>query len=171
MKLDSLMLHYHLSILLLVDIIEVTCRSDLLVDLEGANTDAESTVMNCLVFGLQNTFTLSIKSNANSNEPIHSGATGTDTVASISVPLVSIDPYPHHVVAGVRLLRKAIDRDFGLGKIADDTHASLQSTLERTLSLLPQSSKSVQAARTMFSDGVLAQHQDPYVELHTDDCE
>ena len=142
------MLHYHLSILMLVDNIEVTSRYDLLVDLAGAITDAENTVMNCLVFGLQNTFTISITSNATPTSLLTPSATGTDAVPSISVPLVSIDPYPHHVVAGVQLLRKAIDRDFGLGKIPDDTYASLHSTLERTLSLLPQSSKSVQAARS-----------------------
>lgn len=162
------MLHYHLSILMLVDMMEATGRYDLLVNLTEASTDAENTVMNCLVFGLHNTFTLSITPNTGSDESAHPNTTSPGDVSSISVPLVSIDPYPHHVVAGVQLLRKAISRDFGLGKIADDTYASLQSTLERTLSLLPQSSKSVQAARSKFSDKIpdgAPQHQDPYVVL------
>ncbi|KAL9572454.1 hypothetical protein ACKAV7_003287 [Fusarium commune] len=54
----SLMLHYHLSILMLVDIIEATDRQDLLPDITDICIDAENTVMNTLAFGLHNTFTL-----------------------------------------------------------------------------------------------------------------
>jgi hypothetical protein len=165
---DSLMLHYHLSILLLVDIIEATDRYDLLVGLTEAKTDAENAVVNTLAFGLHNTFTLSVKSESTPASLNDHG--GSDF--AVTVPIVSIDPYPHHVVAGVQLIRKAIDRDFGLGKITEASYANLQSTLERTLSHLPQSSKSVQAARTKTTsaspavpDGALSQHQDPYAVL------
>lgn len=143
------MLHYHLSILMFVDIIEATGRYDLLVKLGEASTEAENIVMNCFVFGLHNEFSLSLSSERAADSEMSPPSTSSDEVpvSSISVPLVSIDPYPHHVVAGVQLLRKAIDRDYRLGKIEDDTYASLQSTLERTLDLLPRTSQSVEAAR------------------------
>ncbi|SPJ70531.1 uncharacterized protein FTOL_00259 [Fusarium torulosum] len=137
----SLMLHYHLSILMLVDIIEATDRPDLLPDIIDISIDAENTVMNTLAFGLHNNFTLK-----RPDDDSHSG-----NKAVFTVPIVSIDPYPHHAVAGVQLLRKAIERDFGIGKITEETYQSLLETLERTLRHLPQSSKSVQAAITKFS--------------------
>ncbi|EXK43981.1 hypothetical protein FOMG_02848 [Fusarium oxysporum f. sp. melonis 26406] len=141
----SLMLHYHLSILMLVDIIEATDRQDLLPDITDICIDAENTVMNTLAFGLHNTFTLKRPRDSIESD----GFSRRQTV--FTVPIVSIDPYPHHAVAGVQLLRKAIDRDFGIGKITEETYQSLLSTLERTLRHLPQSSKSVQAAIAKFS--------------------
>ncbi|PTU23668.1 hypothetical protein P175DRAFT_0426614 [Aspergillus ochraceoroseus IBT 24754] len=146
----SLMLHYYLSILLLANVIEASDRLDLLADLEEANADAESVVVNTLMFGLHNTITLSVKMES---DPFGSvGAAET----SVTVLLVSIDPYPHHIVAGVQLVQKAIDRDRALGKISHGAHASLQSVLEKTLSHLPQCSKSVKAVRDMFSSKVLS---------------
>lgn len=139
------MLHYHLSILMLVDIIEATDRQDLLSDITDICIDAENTVMNTLAFGLHNTFTLKRPLDTTEGD----GLSRRQTV--FTVPIVSIDPYPHHAVAGVQLLRKAIDRDFGIGKITEETYQSLLSTLERTLRHLPQSSKSVRAAIAKFS--------------------
>ncbi len=55
------MLHYHLSILMLVDMIQAANRSDLLVQLADFSTDAENVVMSTLDFGLHNTFTLTLK--------------------------------------------------------------------------------------------------------------
>ncbi|KAM0354218.1 hypothetical protein ACHAPU_001256 [Fusarium lateritium] len=115
---------------------EATDRPDLLPDITDVSIDAENTVMNTLAFGLHNTFTLK-----RPNDDHHGG-----NKTSFTVPIVSIDPYPHHAVAGVQLLRKTIERDFGLGKITEDTYQSLLESLERTLRHLPQSSKSVQAA-------------------------
>ena len=152
---DTLMLHYHLSILMLVDMIEAANRSDLLIKLVDFSTDAENVVMSTLDFGLHNSFNLVLKSHTSCSGPTSSAREAIRP--PITVPLVSVDPYPHHVVAGVQLLQKAIDRDFASGKIAEESYRSLQSTLERTLSCLPQSSKSVQAAKTNFS-ATMASH-------------
>ncbi len=146
------MLHYHLSILMLADMIDAANRPDLLLKLADSNTDAENVAMNTLDFGLHNNFTLTPKS--------HICLGGTDTsgsdapIPSVTVPIVSIDPYPHHAVAGVQLLHKAIDRDLASRKIGEESYRSLQSTLDRTLSSLPQSSKSVQAAKTTFASAL-----------------
>ncbi|SPO00307.1 uncharacterized protein DNG_03152 [Cephalotrichum gorgonifer] len=142
----SLMLHYHLSILMLIDACEVTDRHDLLADLAEVISDAETTVMNTLAYGLHTTMILKREPDMDS---ALGGSVGGEPL--ITVPMVSIDPYPHHVVAGVQLMRKAIDRDFRAGKVAAETRQSLLSTLERTLSHLPQCSKSVQAARAEFT--------------------
>ena len=150
---------------MLFDMIEATERYDLLTDLEQVKVEAENTVMNTLVFGLHTTYTVSLNpavSPEDGNDP------GKD---SITVPLTSIDPYPHHIVAGVQLVRKAIERDFGLGKITEESHANLQSTLARTLDLLPQTSKSVQAARSKLSerppDTTLDHYHDPYRSMQS----
>lgn len=137
---------------MLLDIIEVTDRPDLLVDLKDASTEAENTVMNALAFGLHNTMVLRRVSHCNSGNS--SSRVGITNDVALTVPLISIDPYPHHVVAGVQLMRKAIDRDLASGKIAKESYNSLFLTLERTLGLLPQSSKSVQAARAKFSTSI-----------------
>ncbi len=141
------MLHYHLSILLFVDIIEATDRDDLLVPLAEVIADAEATVLNTLVFGLHNHFTLSVKPDS-SAKPVSPGS--IDSVVKVS--LISIDPYPHHVVAAVRLLRKVVDRDFTQNKISSDAYENLQSTLKSSVDHLPQSSKSVQAASGITLD-------------------
>ncbi|KAL2813390.1 hypothetical protein BJX63DRAFT_421266 [Aspergillus granulosus] len=141
----SLMLHYHLSILLLANVIEATDRLDLLADIEDTISDAESVVVSTLLFGLHNTITIRVS--MESGAPDHVGATET----SITVPITSIDPYPHHIVAGVQLVQKAIDRDLAVSKVSHTAHANLRGLFERTLSHLPQSSKSVKAARETFS--------------------
>ncbi|KAF4122072.1 3-hydroxyacyl-CoA dehydrogenase, NAD binding domain [Geosmithia morbida] len=166
----ALMLHYHLSILMLVDILEATERYDLLSGLEEVSLEAENAVMNTLVFGLHNVYTMSV---GTQDDDLQAGVRdGGDDVNRCSVklkvtavPLTSIDPYPHHILAGVQLLRRAIERDFEMGKITDESYAHLQSTLGKTLSLLPQSSKSVRAARS--GDEGRRQHQDPYRVLHS----
>jgi hypothetical protein len=144
-SLVSLMLHYHLSILLLANVIEATDRLDLLADIEDTIADAESVVVSTLMFGLHNTITITV--NMESGTLDHVGATET----SVTVPITSIDPYPHHIVAGVQLVQKAVDRDLAVGKISHTAHANLRGLFERTLSHLPQSSKSVKAARETFS--------------------
>ncbi|KAI9371104.1 hypothetical protein BJX61DRAFT_535097 [Aspergillus egyptiacus] len=141
----SLMLHYHLSILLLANVIEATDRLDLFADIEETIADAESVVVNTLIFGLNNTISMTVDMDTGVVD--HVGATDT----SITVPIVSIDPYPHHIVAGVQLVRRAIDRDLRRGKISHSANANLRGLLERTLSHLPQTSKSVKAARESFS--------------------
>jgi hypothetical protein len=149
---------------MLIDIIEATERYDLLTGLAETNADAENAVMNALVFGLQNSFTMAVPSTSSPRD------TEDTFEATFTVPIISIDPYPHHVVASVQLIRKAIDRDLREGKITEESHANLQSTLEAALSQLPQSSKSVQAARNLFSEkrtpDATSSRQDPYVVLH-----
>ncbi|KAG2009234.1 hypothetical protein GB937_007830 [Aspergillus fischeri] len=151
----SLMLHYYLSILLLANIIEATDRFDLLADIEVAYADAESVVVNTLMFGLQNTVKLSVKVESKSHDDV--GVTQTSIIA----PLVSIDPYPHHVVAGVQLVQKAADRELARGKISQGAHETLRAVLERTLGHLPQSSKSVKALRDTFSKGLQREGGEP----------
>lgn len=124
-----MMLHYHLCILLLVDILETSHYPHLLKELGDAAAMAENTVMNALAFGLQNQYTVQMCG----------GGTAT-------LPILSFDPYPHHVVACVRLISRAIERDVNAGEISEAARQSVHATLEQVLHHLPRTSKSVQAA-------------------------
>lgn len=135
-----MMLHYHLSILLLVDILEASHYFTLLDEIQDAAGVAENAVMNTLEFGLRNTYTLQIDMDVTSSEP-----------TTKAVPILAFDPYPHHVVACVRLISKAIERDLQAGKISQTAYRSVHGTLGEVLDHLPGTSKSVQAAKNSHS--------------------
>lgn len=118
----------------MIDAIETARRTDILDGLIITRSEAEGSTMNCLVFGLNNHFII----------PQRKGET-EDTF--VTVPLLAIDPYPHHVVAAVRLLWLGTERDYETGKLDLGTLENLQSILLQTLDLLPQTSKSVQNAK------------------------
>lgn len=131
---------------MVADISTATLREDLLSLFSAKRIDAETWVMNCLVFGLSNKYILTSRLDSDGSSSEIGGMQSTTTV-----PLVAIDPYPHHVVAAVKLMQQAIDRDFAVGKIGTDAYSNLLSTLNRTLEQLPQCSKSVQTARADFT--------------------
>ena len=138
--------------------------------------------MNALTFGICTNYTIAApeagtrsRSSPDPDQPMlpAGAAAGEFLVAghSVTMSIVAIDPYPHHTVAGVQLIRKAVDRDFRAGKISHDSFTSLQTTLEQTLSQLPSSSKSVTAAREKLAEkmanGALTPRQDPYLVFQT----
>ncbi|OKP14374.1 hypothetical protein PENSUB_14153 [Penicillium subrubescens] len=125
----ELMVHHHLSILIMIDAIEIASREDILEKMSVTKSDAQGSLLNCLQFGLSNHFTI----------PTRQGQASS----AGSFPLVAIDPYPHHLLAGVQLLWKGIERDFDDGQMDQMTCENLQSILLQTLELLPQTSKSV----------------------------
>ncbi|PPJ55844.1 hypothetical protein CBER1_07439 [Cercospora berteroae] len=134
-----LMIHYHLSILLVVDAIEGTNRHDLLPRLLTAKTDAENAMINTLGFGLETNYSISLQT----------GPQPLPGAERITVPLQAVEAYPHHMVAAVQLMFRAIRRDLRAEKIGPDTYVNLASILQRVLKLLPDSSKSVQSARKL----------------------
>lgn len=140
-------MHYNLSILMVPDIVATTHREDLLTLFSAKRMNAETWVMNCLEFGLNNKYTLLLRTETGASDPRASFAQEN----SVTVPLVAVDPYPHHVVAAVKLMQQAIDRDSAMGKIGPDAYNNLLSTLRQTLEQLPQCSKSVQMARAEFA--------------------
>lgn len=142
------MLHYYLSILILTDIIEAANRPDLLAALAEAKGEAENAIMNTLVFGLQNTYTLSVAKSE--GDAVRDQGSLQGSLQAITVPLVAVDPYSHHIVAGVQLVQKAIDRDYAAGEMTTECHRNLHWTLERTLNHLPRTSKSVLVAQTKY---------------------
>lgn len=124
-----MVMHYHLSLLIAVDALTASERHDLLTQFSPKRVEAESWVLNCLVFGLNNKYTVSYGDSA------------------VTVPIMAIDPYAHHIVAAVKLMQQAIDRDFAASKMTADAYNDLVSTLTQALQHLPASSKSVQVAR------------------------
>jgi hypothetical protein len=135
-----LVLHCNVCILMVPDIVTAMDREDLLSPFSAKRVDAETWVIDCLTFGLVNRYTLALP-------PSSSNLDGQPSPPSITVPLVAIDPYPHHVVAAVNLMHQAIKRDFSAGKLGSDAYKNLMGTLVQTLDHLPKCSKSVQAAR------------------------
>ncbi|KIX06491.1 uncharacterized protein Z518_04467 [Rhinocladiella mackenziei CBS 650.93] len=150
----ELMLHYHLCILMLVDIVAATDRQDLLSQFSAKRVDAESWVMNCLVFGLNNKYTLTLQPDFAPADP----NAGHVPPFGITASLIAIDPYAHHVVAAVKLMQQAVDRDFAAGKISADTYRNLLSTLIQTLGQLPQGSKSVRIVRAELERAEIPSH-------------
>ncbi|KEF56646.1 uncharacterized protein A1O9_06835 [Exophiala aquamarina CBS 119918] len=135
-------LHYYLGILILVDAVEAAERTDLLSELTETRLDAEHEAINALKFGLESQYTI--------YEPATEQGTDFPTGSSgrsITASFVAVDPYPHHVVASVRLMNKVVCREYQQGKIKYEAYSYLSSTLLKALEQLPQSSKSVQAAR------------------------
>lgn len=143
-----LMLHYYLCILMLVDAVEAAERTDLLEQLTDTRLDAEHEVFNALKFGLDSQYTIE-------KPHISSSIQGTSQHSSISACFVALDPYPHHMVAGIRLMDKAVGREYREGKIKPEAYRYLKSTLLRALENLPQTSKSVQAAREYLRSSFL----------------
>lgn len=126
------MVHLNLAILITIDAVEVASRTDILDKMRITRSDAEGSFLNALKFGLNNHFAIPKR---------HS-----ERETALSVPLIAIDPYPHHVAAGVQLLWKGIERDHEESQLDRASCHQLQSILLRTLELLPQTSKSVQKA-------------------------
>ena len=149
-SLDELVLHYNLSILIVSDIATTAGRDDLLTLFSTKRTNAESWVMNCLQFGLNNKYTLQIRPTPDPSDPSPSPSASIQST-TVAVPLVAVDPYPHHVVAAVKLMQHAIYRDLMKGKISVDAYKNLLFTLKETLEQLPYCSKSVQIAKAEFA--------------------
>jgi hypothetical protein len=135
-----LVLHCNVCILMVPDIVTAMDREDLLSPFSAKRVDAETWVMDCLTFGLVNKYTITLPINSTDIE-------SQRLPVSITVPLIAIDPYPHHVVASVNLMHQAIKRDFAVGKLGSEAYKNLMGTLSQTLEHLPKCSKSVQAAR------------------------
>jgi hypothetical protein len=139
-------LHYYLGILILVDSLEATNRSDLLPQLADTSLAAEHECFNVLRFGVESKYTVDGHGAAPTN--ISTGLPGLCLSGqTTTTSFVAIDPYPHHVAASVRLLNKAISRKYRQGSIKHETYAHLSSTLLKALKQLPQTSKIVRCAR------------------------
>lgn len=137
---------YYLGILVLVDAIEAADRSDLLPGVTEARQDAERESFNVLKFGIESTYTIHGPGEDSNTASKFDGTTDFPG-RPITTSFVAIDPYPHHVVDSVLLMGKVIGRKYRQGKIKHGAYSYLSSTLLDALGQLPQSSKSVQAAR------------------------
>ncbi|RDW92646.1 hypothetical protein BP5796_02040 [Coleophoma crateriformis] len=89
------------------------------------------------------------------SDPTDANSAAYTTGKPITVSLVAIDPYPHHVVASVRLMAKAINRKYQAGNIKPEAYSYLSSTLGKALEQLPRRSKTVQSACEDWPEPVL----------------
>lgn len=135
----------------MLDAVEIAGRMDLLEKLKVVKADAEGSLFNCLIFGLNNHYLLP-RENRPAREGQYSLQHVEDTERAVpnstrKVPLIAIDPYPHHVVAGVRILWKAVERDLENDWLDHGVAEHMQDTMLSALKLLPQASKSVRTVR------------------------
>lgn len=142
---DEVILHYNLSILIMLNAIEMAERTDLMEKMSVVKASAEGTLLNCLIFGLSNQFHVPLLNNEQREK--RETEDGEQQSSTLSVPLIAIDPYPHHVVAAARILWKAVERDLENDCLDKQVAEKTQGILLDTLRLLPQASKSVNMAR------------------------
>ena len=138
----EIMLLYYLGCLILVDALEAVNRSDLLNGLAQTSLEAEHECFNVLKFGLESKYTI---------VPCRGDSDGVSDAEFCTKPFtvsfVAIDPYPHHVVAAVRLMNKAFLRHYYDGTIRREAYLHLSSTLQQALNELPQNSKAGESAK------------------------
>ena len=140
-------LHYYLGILILTDTLETANRPDLLSQLSNTWLEAERECFNVIKFGLESKYTID-----ESRADLHNACDGlfagnSPARRSIAISFLAIDPYPHHVVASVRLMNKVFSRKYRHGAMKYEIYSYLSSILLKALKQLPQGSKTVRAAR------------------------
>ncbi|KAK5047106.1 hypothetical protein LTR84_007049 [Exophiala bonariae] len=149
----EMIMHYYLGILMLVEALDIAKRTDLSSQVTDARLEAEHGCFNNLKFGLEGKYavdTAITESQTNFDDTSPSG----DSHQLIVTSFVAIDPYPHHVVASVRLAYNAVSRKYRQGNIKYEAFYHLSSTLLRVLAELPQSSKAVILARKNLQDSI-----------------
>ncbi|KIW88387.1 uncharacterized protein Z519_10956 [Cladophialophora bantiana CBS 173.52] len=139
----ELMLHYYMGILILVDALEAAERHDLLSQLSETQLEAEHEVFSALKFGLDSQYTVGGSHQVGPTMGTQNSKLDQTTTASF----IALDPYPHHVVAAAQLMGKVVSRQYRQGKVKLEAYKYLNGTLLKCLAELPQTSKSVQAAR------------------------
>ncbi len=133
---------YYLGRLILVDALTAAHRDDLLSTLRSTNLEAEHECFNTLKFGLESRYTI-VPDEEDSIDGIEICSSARPIVRSF----IAIDPYPHHVVAAVRLMHKGFLQEYRDGNVNQEAYSRLSLTLQQALDQLPQNSKTVQSAR------------------------
>lgn len=130
------MCHWYLGLLLLVDAVEASGRSDLLSYLDAVQDEAVQGAINGFKVGSSSRYIFSDVTNL-----------GGGRTKTVLCPLLALDPYPVHIVAACHLVLKTITKWHGEGKISDEAFAHLLDTILNALEQLPSTSGSVEMAR------------------------
>ncbi|CAH0043607.1 unnamed protein product [Clonostachys solani] len=144
-------LHYYLGILIIVDALDTAARADLLEQYSDYGMNAERELFNTLKFGLENQYCISCSEREVDVFQGSSKPTSTKTKAS----LIAIDPYPHYILASVRLLDIAIGRKRLRGDLSESAYVNLRATLNSALQQLPQGSTEVALAKKKLQQPIL----------------
>jgi hypothetical protein len=140
-------IHYYLGVLLLVDAIEMSHRSNFLTQLNDVKLDAEREALNTLKFGLESTLTVRIAPEQAAPEFDCSSAT---------VSFIAVDPIPHHLIALVELMHKSISRKLARGNIQQEAYTHLLTILLDAVKQCPQSSRAVTTVRESLEQKLVA---------------
>jgi hypothetical protein len=150
-------IQYYLGILVLVDALEAADRTNLLPGVAEARDNAEHESFNVFKFGLENTYAICGPREVSKSASNVRGNVGR-LKQTTSVSFVAIDPSPQYAVDSVLLLSKVINRKYGQGKIKHEIYSHLSSILVDALDQLPQSSRSVFAARESLHQSLIRTH-------------
>lgn len=130
------MCHWYLGLLLLVDTVEASGRSDLLSYLAVVQDEAVQGAINGFKVGSSSRYIFSDVTNL-----------AGDRTKTVLCPLLALDPYPVHVVAACHLVLKTIMKWHGEGKISGEAFSHLLDIILNALDQLPSTSGSVEMAR------------------------
>ncbi|KAH8911240.1 hypothetical protein BR93DRAFT_324876 [Coniochaeta sp. PMI_546] len=122
-----LQLHYHMGLLLLCSLVSSIKRLDIVPDFESVRREAVHTIFSTVSFGL--------------------GCNVAFDKSGTHVSLISIDPYPHHVLASLQLASDVLLVYLERGEISHDAFESSCRIALDALDALPQSLSSVQRAK------------------------
>jgi hypothetical protein len=101
-------------------------RSDLLQQIAETRMEAEDESINVLKFGLESKYSIAGCRSDSTSAPVTNFP-----VQPLTISFVAIDPYPHHVIALVRLMEKAILRKYLQGNIKQEAYLYLLTTLRK----------------------------------------
>ena len=136
---DLVMIHYHMGILILFDVLSSAYRTDLIPNLSQIHKNSVQEVINLVNFA-SNTRVLVSKLSTTSTNLFKKSE-------QQKVTLLNLDPYPHHVVASLQFVTDTLLSYVYKGSITNDVFHDLGLRIIHALDELPQYSVSLQSAK------------------------
>jgi hypothetical protein len=134
---DLVNIHYHMGILILCELLVSAERASLVPGLAQMHGESVREVLNIVKFATSSS--VSFK---------EFPPTTSSTSAPIKLCLLSVDPYPHHVVASLQSAVDYLVTCTDGGSITNDKLQELGKRVIDALEMLPQCSQSLQAAKS-----------------------
>ncbi|UKZ49187.1 hypothetical protein TrVGV298_003430 [Trichoderma virens] len=132
-----LQLHYHMGLVLLCRLAVSIERRDIVPDFDAVRRESVHAIFSTISFGLSCQVALS-KDRAQRGRELSS--------------LISLDPYPHHILASLQLATDVLLLYLKQDEIAQDTFDSFCRIAFDTLDELPQCLQSVQRVKKLLGD-------------------
>ncbi|KAM0456089.1 hypothetical protein ACHAPV_007335 [Trichoderma viride] len=136
-----LLLHYHMGLLLLCSLTASIERTDIVTNFDAVRRESVHTIFSTISFGLSCRVALG-KGEAQRRHKLSS--------------LISLDPYPHHILASLQLAAEVLLIYLERDEIAQDAFDSFCRIMFDALDELPQYLQSVQRVRKILRESLNA---------------